>query len=35
MSTTTQTAIPTGTWSVDPTHSKVGFAVTVQARGEA
>src|ERR671935_917752 len=29
MSTTTYTAtaIPTGTWSVDPAHSKVGFAV--------
>ncbi len=27
MSTTTSTLIPTGTWSVDPAHSKVGFAV--------
>jgi polyisoprenoid-binding protein YceI len=29
MSTTTvsQTVVPTGTWSVDPAHSKVGFAV--------
>ena len=27
MSTTTITAIPTGTWTVDPAHSKVGFAV--------
>jgi polyisoprenoid-binding protein YceI len=27
MSTTTATLIPTGTWSVDPAHSKVGFAV--------
>jgi len=29
MSTTTSrsTAVPTGTWSVDPAHSKVGFAV--------
>src|SRR5947209_8048706 len=24
---TTPTIIPTGTWAVDPTHSKVGFAV--------
>jgi polyisoprenoid-binding protein YceI len=27
MSTTTPTAVPTGTWTVDPAHSKVGFAV--------
>lgn len=27
MSTSTFTAIPTGTWSIDPAHSKVGFAV--------
>jgi len=27
MSTTTPAVIPTGTWSVDPTHSKVGFGV--------
>jgi len=27
MSTTTATALPTGTWTVDPAHSKVGFAV--------
>jgi polyisoprenoid-binding protein YceI len=27
MSTTTPTLIPAGTWSVDPAHSKVGFAV--------
>jgi polyisoprenoid-binding protein YceI len=27
MSTTTSALIPTGTWSVDPAHSKVGFAV--------
>jgi polyisoprenoid-binding protein YceI len=27
MSTTTISLIPTGTWSVDPAHSKVGFAV--------
>lgn len=27
MSTTTATTIPTGTWNVDPAHSKVGFAV--------
>ena len=27
MSTTTATAIPTGTWTVDPAHSQVGFAV--------
>jgi polyisoprenoid-binding protein YceI len=25
--TTTTTAIPTGTWNVDPAHSQVGFAV--------
>jgi polyisoprenoid-binding protein YceI len=27
MSTVTETLIPTGTWNVDPAHSKVGFAV--------
>ncbi len=27
MSTTTSTLVPTGTWTVDPAHSKVGFAV--------
>ncbi len=27
MSTSTSTAIPTGTWNVDPIHSQVGFAV--------
>jgi polyisoprenoid-binding protein YceI len=27
MTTTTTTLIPTGTWSVDPAHSKVAFAV--------
>ncbi|MGZ4224385.1 MAG: YceI family protein, partial [Solirubrobacteraceae bacterium] len=27
MSTATITTIPTGTWTADPTHSKVGFAV--------
>ena len=27
MSTTTATSVPTGTWTVDPAHSKVGFAV--------
>ena len=27
MSTTTSTAIPTGTWNIDPAHSKIGFAV--------
>ena len=27
MSTTTTTTIPTGTWTVDPAHSTVGFAV--------
>ncbi len=26
-STTTQTLIPTGTWKIDPAHSKAGFAV--------
>ena len=25
--TTTDTIVPTGTWSVDPAHSKIGFAV--------
>ena len=27
MSTTTTAVIPTGTWSIDPAHSKVGFGV--------
>ncbi len=27
MSATSTTAIPTGTWNVDPAHSKIGFAV--------
>jgi polyisoprenoid-binding protein YceI len=27
MSTSTSTVVPTGTWAVDPAHSKVGFAV--------
>jgi polyisoprenoid-binding protein YceI len=27
MSTTTEQAIPTGTWNLDPVHSSVGFAV--------
>jgi polyisoprenoid-binding protein YceI len=27
MSITTQTSLPTGTWTVDPSHSKIGFAV--------
>ena len=27
MSTSTSTVVPTGTWTVDPAHSKVGFAV--------
>ncbi len=27
MSTITSTAVPTGTWTIDPAHSKVGFAV--------
>ena len=27
MSTTTSTALPTGTWTIDPAHSSVGFAV--------
>ena len=27
MSTSATTAVPTGTWNVDPAHSKVGFAV--------
>ena len=27
MSTTTEQAVPTGTWSADPVHSAVGFAV--------
>ena len=35
MSTTTQdaTAIPTGTWSLDPVHSDVGFAVKYSGAG--
>lgn len=31
MSTTTQTALPTGTWTVDRVHSDVGFAVPYMA----
>ena len=35
----TPTVIPVGTWSVDPAHSKVGFAVKhmgiATVRGEA
>ena len=31
MSTTTQTALPAGTWSVDKVHSTVGFAVPYMA----
>jgi polyisoprenoid-binding protein YceI len=27
MSTSTEALIPTGTWNVDPAHSKIGFAV--------
>jgi polyisoprenoid-binding protein YceI len=27
MRTTTQTGIPTGTWTLDPVHSSIGFAV--------
>jgi polyisoprenoid-binding protein YceI len=27
MSTSTETLIPTGTWNVDPAHSKIGFAI--------
>ena len=27
MSTATQTRIPTGTWTIDPSHSRAGFAV--------
>lgn len=27
MSTQTATAVPTGTWTIDPAHSKVGFSV--------
>jgi polyisoprenoid-binding protein YceI len=34
MSTTTQiTGIPTGTWTIDPVHSSVGFAVTYSGIG--
>jgi polyisoprenoid-binding protein YceI len=36
--TTTKTAVPTGTWNVDPSHSKVGFIVRhlgiAKVRGE-
>jgi polyisoprenoid-binding protein YceI len=31
MSTTTQTALPAGTWSVDAVHSDIGFAVPYMA----
>jgi polyisoprenoid-binding protein YceI len=31
LSTTTETALPTGTWNVDPVHSTVGFAVDYMA----
>src|SRR5215208_3635798 len=27
MSTTTATQLPTGTWSIDPVHSSIGFGV--------
>ena len=27
MAATATTAVPTGTWNVDPSHSKVGFSV--------
>ena len=27
MSTTVITALPTGTWSIDPIHSSIGFGV--------
>ena len=27
MSTTTDTAITTGTWTLDPTHTEIGFTV--------
>ena len=27
MSTTVTTALPTGTWSIDPIHSSIGFGV--------
>jgi polyisoprenoid-binding protein YceI len=31
MSTTETTAIPTGTWALDPVHSTIGFAVSYMA----
>ena len=31
MSTTTQQAVPTGTWNVDKVHSEIGFAVDYMA----
>jgi polyisoprenoid-binding protein YceI len=31
MSTTETTAIPTGTWALDPVHSSIGFAVSYMA----
>ena len=31
MSTTTEQAVPTGTWSVDKVHSEIGFAVDYMA----
>ena len=33
MSTTTQTGIPTGTWTTDPVHSTIGFAVRYSGIG--
>lgn len=33
MSTTTQTALPTGTWVLDPVHSSIGFAIRYSGIG--
>jgi polyisoprenoid-binding protein YceI len=33
MSTTQQTGIPTGTWTLDPVHSSIGFAVPYSGVG--
>ena len=35
MSTATATAVPTGTYSIDPSHSSVEFAVRHMASAEA
>jgi polyisoprenoid-binding protein YceI len=33
MSTTTHTGIPTGTWTVDPVHSSIGFSIRYSGIG--